>query len=778
MRIQTDSNDDLQAVDAAVTTAGTQPYEARFGSEFSLADVQADIRRQMCEVYLAPVARHHLEANTISCNEWVDETVTIQDGPMITMSAGDTSKPLVVFIHGWPDNAAIWVNQFMFLSRDYHCVAVQLPNYLDAMPTEDLYVDEVVDRVGEVLNGRQAYLVAHDWGANFGYMVAYKFPELILKYASLDIGNDIQMWLDAQDPGITSPMALFIRFYQTRLAAAYTDPGLLNDATVSTFALTGGSPGGHATARMGMYYARVWNRTEFQRRLAPDVPEDEWEGLWTPLGGTGIPQPGMLYIQGSTLATTPLFLDAVRADGGRVVEIMDGGHWVPVGAAASVTAELEAWLEHPPGEHIEEEHYPVVFSLQEAEQQLKAQMCAEYWVQDAHPLNTDCRSEVQEKITIEKSGPLVTARAGDPANQMIVFIHGWPDSAALWVNQLLRFSQNYYCIAVQLPNYLDVLPTEELYVDEYVDRIGRVIGDRKTLLVGHDWGANLGYMVAYKFPDAVLKYAALDIANDLQMWIDVAPETRSLAPMNVFIAYYQTQLAAAYRNCFTGRAIVEVFARTGGSPGGHGTCRMGMLYHHAWNRVEFQQRMAPDVAVEDWQSLWTPLGGTGIPQSGMLYIQGSTLATTDKFLDAVRADGGTVLQLLNGEAGHWLPVQGTAHVNQALERWFAGSGSDIYESVPYDIPSFTACSPLVVRDVYAHGFRLTETRRDQGGLVFHVRCAGDDSEEPNVNKISCQQNHCSGQAWCFVENDCWESTQLLWACSALSNQNPLNCAQT
>jgi len=175
-----------------------------------------------------------------------------------------------------------------------------------------------VDRVGEVLAGRQAYLVAHDWGANFGYMIAYKFPDLILKYAALDIGNDIQMWLDAQDPGVTNPMAVFIRFYQKRLAAAYRNPNTVNTATVDTFAFTGGSPGGHATARMGMYYDRVWNREEFQRRFTPDVPVNEWQGLWTPLNGTGITQRGMLYIQGSNLATTPAFLDAVKADGGRV----------------------------------------------------------------------------------------------------------------------------------------------------------------------------------------------------------------------------------------------------------------------------------------------------------------------------------------------------------------------------------------------------------------------------------------------------------------------------
>jgi len=347
------------------------------------------------------------------------------------------------------------------------------------------------------------------------------------------------------------------------------------------------------------------------------------------------------------------------------------------------------------------------------------------------------------------------------------------------VNQLLRFSRSYYCVAVQLPDFLDALPTEDPFIDEVIARIGAVIGDRETLLVGHDWGANLGYMVAYKFPDVVLRYAALDIGNDLQMWTNVAPETRTRNPMDLFIAYYQTQLAAACRNCFTGNPVVQVFATTGGSPGGHATCRMGCLYDKAWNREEFQRRLAPDVPVDEWQSLWTPLGGTGITQSNMLYIQGSNLATTDKFLDAVRADNGQIVLLTNGEAGHWLPVQGTEFVNQALESWFAGPDRDSLDIIPYDLPSFTSCSPLVVRDVYQHGFRLTETRRSPDKLSFYVRCAGDVSEEPSINKISCDaSNHCNGHAWCFVENRCFASRLAPFnRCSRLSNQNPLECVQ-
>jgi pimeloyl-ACP methyl ester carboxylesterase len=317
----------------------TPPYAARFKSEFSLEEVERELRQQMCEWYFKADAH----PPGTDCTAWITEHVRIEDGPMVTARAGNAANPLVVFIHGWPDSPALWVNQFMGLSDQYHCVAVQLPNYLPALPLEELYLDEVVSRIGEVIGDQKAYLVGHDWGANFGYMTAYKFPKTVMKYAALDIGNDIQMWKDTQESW--APMASFISFYQKKLGRCYRHPEEFeSDMTVKLFAATGGSPSGVALARMGMYYDRAWKRDEFCKRLAPDVALDDWKSLWTPLGGTGIPQKGMLYIQGSNLATTDKFLEAVREDGGRITELMDAGHWIPKGGAKKVNEELVSWL--------------------------------------------------------------------------------------------------------------------------------------------------------------------------------------------------------------------------------------------------------------------------------------------------------------------------------------------------------------------------------------------------------------------------------------------------
>jgi len=637
-----------------------ESYHARFGAKFSLKNTTTNLLDQMCSVYFQE--RAHPKGT--DCTAWVNKEVVVEDGPLVTLQAGKPSNPLVVFIHGWPDSAALWVNQFMRLSARYHCVAVQLPNYLADLPTEELYLDEVVSRIGEVVGDRKAYLAGHDWGANFGYMVAYKFPDRILKYAALDIGNDLQMWTDAQDS--YGPKEMFIGFYQKRLAAAYRHPENYT-WTTTFFGAAGGSPSGHATARMGMYYDRVWKRDEFCSRLAPDVALGDWKSLWTPLGGTGIPQKGMLYIQGSNLATTEKFLGKVREDGGKAVKLASAGHWLPKDGAAGVNEELEEWLAL---DQVKLERTPSYasrfgsyFSLANAEQQLKQQMCEVYFTKFGADTPSDCAAWVAEKVSVE-DGPVLSARAGNPANPLVVFIHGWPDNAAIWVNQFMSLSSKYYCVAVQLPNYLAALPTEELYLDEVVSRIGEVFGNRKAYLVGHDWGANFGYMVAYKFPQQVVKYAALDIGNDLQMWTDA---TTSWGPKAQFISYYQNSLADGYKQPDDYKWTLYTFAVTGGSPGGSATARMGMYYDRAWKRDEFCRRMAPDVALKDWKSLWTPLDGTGIPQKGMLYIQGSNLATTDKFLKEVRADGGKTVVLKAG--GHWVPKDAAEETNTELAAW-------------------------------------------------------------------------------------------------------------
>jgi len=53
-----------------------------------------------------------------------------------------------------------------------------------------------------------------------------------------------------------------------------------------------------------------------------------------------------------------------------------------------------------------------------------------------------------EKIKVE-----ITECTGGKFKDEILFIHGYPDTARVWDNQVKELKKNYRCIAVTMPNY-------------------------------------------------------------------------------------------------------------------------------------------------------------------------------------------------------------------------------------------------------------------------------------------------------------------------------------
>ena len=61
------------------------------------------------------------------------------------------------------------------------------------------------------------------------------------------------------------------------------------------------------------------------------------------------------------------------------------------------------------------------------------------------------------RLAANHSTALPTLIAGNPADPVMLFIHGWPDSAALWVNHFEAFCLNqtsgHYCVALTWTNH-------------------------------------------------------------------------------------------------------------------------------------------------------------------------------------------------------------------------------------------------------------------------------------------------------------------------------------
>jgi pimeloyl-ACP methyl ester carboxylesterase len=92
---------------------------------------------------------------------------------------------------------------------------------------------------------------------------------------------------------------------------------------------------------------------------------------------------------------------------------------------------------------------------------------------------------------------------------VIVFVHGVPETAALW-DKLRAFLQRD-SVAVSLPGFGCARPAEfaathDAYVAWLCDEIGRL--GPPVDLVGHDWGAALTYRVARAHGDLLRSWAA------------------------------------------------------------------------------------------------------------------------------------------------------------------------------------------------------------------------------------------------------------------------------
>ena len=95
------------------------------------------------------------------------------------------SGPLVVFLHGFPDNAHTWSYQLPVLAKEgYRCVAPFLKGYA---PTTHQHltqydkaalVADIAALVSQLSPDQPCFLVAQDWGAIIGYSMLAAYPEL------------------------------------------------------------------------------------------------------------------------------------------------------------------------------------------------------------------------------------------------------------------------------------------------------------------------------------------------------------------------------------------------------------------------------------------------------------------------------------------------------------------------------------------------------------------------------------------------------------------------
>ena len=113
------------------------------------------------------------------------EYVTANGIKFHCVTAGDKSKPLVLFLHGFPEFWFCWRYQLREFSKDYRVVAIDMRGYgeTDRPPNKlDYQMKHLIKDIAELvpaLGYSSCILVAHDWGGGVAWNVVMAHAELV-----------------------------------------------------------------------------------------------------------------------------------------------------------------------------------------------------------------------------------------------------------------------------------------------------------------------------------------------------------------------------------------------------------------------------------------------------------------------------------------------------------------------------------------------------------------------------------------------------------------------
>ena len=103
---------------------------------------------------------------------------------------------------------------------------------------------------------------------------------------------------------------------------------------------------------------------------------------------------------------------------------------------------------------------------------------------------------------------------------MVVLLHGFPETSFMWINLIKDIApQGFYCVAPNLRGYSkNAVPKGKKHytIDKLcqdVIGIAAALGKNKFHLVGHDWGAAIGWYLVHEHPEKILSWTALSVPH-------------------------------------------------------------------------------------------------------------------------------------------------------------------------------------------------------------------------------------------------------------------------
>ena len=134
---------------------------------------------------------------------------------------------------------------------------------------------------------------------------------------------------------------------------------------------------------------------------------------------------------------------------------------------------------------------------------------------------------------------------GNEKDELVIFLHGFPETSYMWKQLMSSLSENgFYCVAPNLRGYskgacpkgkkhyrLDKLANDVLGISGFLNK-------SKFHLVGHDWGAAIGWKVVHDYPGSILSWTGISVPH-LQAFGKAIMVDKEQGKMSEYIKNFQ-----------------------------------------------------------------------------------------------------------------------------------------------------------------------------------------------------------------------------------------------
>ncbi|MEC4719386.1 alpha/beta hydrolase [Noviherbaspirillum sp. CPCC 100848] len=258
-------------------------------------------------------------------------------------SAGEKGKPLLLFVHGFPEFWYEWEAQLREFGGDYYAVAPDLRGFnLSSMPADlsaykAKHIVEDLRLLASSLGYEKFVMVAHDWGGAIAWNFAIALPQLLQKLIIVNAPHPyLFMRALAQDPSQRKSSAYmnWLRAEGSEAALAKNEFKLVESLLTSL----GQSPTPWFTDEVRAQYHACWSRgltggVNYYRASPLHPPTDDHPGplkLELDPENFRIKVPTRVIWGEQDTALPKSLLDGLEGmvDDLKVERIPEGSHWV------------------------------------------------------------------------------------------------------------------------------------------------------------------------------------------------------------------------------------------------------------------------------------------------------------------------------------------------------------------------------------------------------------------------------------------------------------------